>query len=206
MGEETHIKMMELDFLGGTGGLLSHAPRRAQSALMLIDGFQPEGVTRLAQDSVFMMPHLGVLSTVHPKAAIEIFEKDCLVRLGTCIAPVGEGKPTGEKTAVKIGVKTSDAEITEEVPFGAIKRIPLKEGEVANVEIKPHHTMDVGAGRGRTYTTSVQGGVVGIIVDTRGRPLILSEDTSERSKNLITWFKALDAYPQENLTKIMETL
>lgn len=206
MEEETHIKMMELDFLGGTGGLLSHAPRRAQSALMLMDGFQPQGVTKLAQDSVFMMPHLGVLSTVHPKAALEIFEKDCLVRLGTCIAPVGEGKPTGTKTAVKIKVKIPDAEITEDIPFGAIKRIPLKETETASVEIKPYHNLDVGAGRGRVYTTSVQGGVVGIIVDARGRPLVLPEDTSERSKNLIAWFRALDAYPQEKLKKIQEML
>ena len=206
MEEETHIKMMELDFLGGTGGLLSHAPRRAQSALMLIDGFQPEGVTKLAQDSVFMMPHLGVLSTVHPKAALEIFEKDCLVRLGTCIAPVGEAKPTGAKTAVKIRVKLADGEITEAVPFGAIKRIPLKETETANVEIKPYHNLDVGAGRGRTYTTPISGGVIGVIVDTRGRPLILPENTKERSKNLIAWFRALDAYPLEILTKMQETL
>jgi len=204
MGEETHIKMMELNFLGGTGGLLSHAPRRAQSALMLIDGFQPEGVTKLAQDSVFMMPHLGVLSTVHPKAAVEIFEKDCLVRLGTCIAPVGEGK-SGE-TAVKIIIKMPEAEITEDVPFGTIRRVPLKEKEAANVKIEPHSNMDVGAGKGRSYTTSIEGGVVGIIVDARGRPLVLPEDTRNRSKKLIEWFRALDAYPQETLTKIQETL
>ncbi|UCE97007.1 MAG: glutamate mutase L, partial [Candidatus Bathyarchaeota archaeon] len=82
MFEETYIDMMNVGLVAGTGGLLSHAPRRAQAAMMLMDGFQPEGVTRLAQDSVFMMPHLGVLSTVHPKAAIEIFEKDCLVKMG----------------------------------------------------------------------------------------------------------------------------
>jgi hypothetical protein len=68
---ETYIDMMHVDSLAGTGGLLSHAPRRAQSALLLIDGFQPEGMTKLAQDSVFMMPHLGVLSTVQPEAAME---------------------------------------------------------------------------------------------------------------------------------------
>jgi len=204
MGEETHIKMMGLNFLGGTGGLLSHAPRRAQSALMLIDGFQPEGVTKLAQDSVFMMPHLGVLSTVHPKAAMEIFEKDCLVRLGTCIAPVGGGK-LGE-TAVKIRAKTSDGEITEDVPFGTIKRIPLKEKEIVNVKIEPHGGLDVGAGGGHSYAASVEGGVVGIIVDARGRPLVLPKDSKERSKKLIDWFRALDAYPQETLARIQKTL
>ncbi|MEM2942651.1 MAG: glutamate mutase L [Candidatus Bathyarchaeia archaeon] len=71
---KTYIDMLRIDWVGGTGGLLSHAPRRVQSALILIDGFQVEGVTRLFQDSVFMIPHLGILSTVHPKAALEIFE------------------------------------------------------------------------------------------------------------------------------------
>ncbi len=81
---------MRLDLLVGSGGVLSHAPRRAQSMLMMIDAFQVEGVTELAVDSIFMMPHLGVLSTIHPAAATEVFEKDCLVRLGTCVAPAVE--------------------------------------------------------------------------------------------------------------------
>ena len=102
--EETYIDMLHVDWLAGTGGLLSHAPRRAQSALMLIDSFQPEGVTKLAQDSIFMMPHLGVLSTVHPKAAMDIFENDCLVRIGDCIAPRGEGKEGEESKQLDLGL------------------------------------------------------------------------------------------------------
>jgi len=60
---------------------------------MLIDSFLPEGFTHLAVDSIFMMPQLGVLSTVHPQAATQVFERDCLIHLGTCIAPVGPAKP-----------------------------------------------------------------------------------------------------------------
>jgi hypothetical protein len=59
---------------------------------MMIDSFLPEGVTRLAVDSIFMMPQLGVLTEVQPKAATEVFEKDCLIHLGTCVAPVGTTK------------------------------------------------------------------------------------------------------------------
>jgi uncharacterized protein (TIGR01319 family) len=88
---ETYIDMMKIGVISGTGGLLSHAPRRQQSLLVLTDAFLPEGVTRLFQDSVFMMPHLGLLATVYEEAAQQIFEKDCLVRLGTVIAPAGKG-------------------------------------------------------------------------------------------------------------------
>ncbi|MCK4594308.1 glutamate mutase L, partial [bacterium] len=54
LGGQTLVNMMSLDMLVGSGGVLSHAPRRQQGALMLIDGFLPEGITRLAVDSIFM--------------------------------------------------------------------------------------------------------------------------------------------------------
>ena len=80
---------MKLDLIVGSGGVLSHAPRRVQSMRMMIDAYAPEGVTAMAVDSIFMMPHLGVLSTVNEEAATEVFEKDCIIYLGTCIAPTG---------------------------------------------------------------------------------------------------------------------
>lgn len=49
----------------------------------------------LTVDSIFMMPQLGVLSQVHEQAATEVFDKDCLIRLGTCIAPIGNAKKYG---------------------------------------------------------------------------------------------------------------
>ena len=63
---QTLVKMMELDMIIGSGGVLSHAPRAAETAYMMMDAYQPEGVTMLAMDSIFMMPQLGVLSAVHP--------------------------------------------------------------------------------------------------------------------------------------------
>jgi uncharacterized protein (TIGR01319 family) len=199
--EETYIDMLKVDWLSGTGGLLSRAPRRAQSALMLIDGFQPEGVTKIAQDSVFMMPHLGVLSTVHPKAAIEIFEKDCLVRVGTCIAPRAVGKE-GEELMHVTGKMPDGSTLTEHVKFGSIKKIPLKEGEKAELEITPFRGADIGRGAGKKRKVTVEGGVVGIILDARGRPIALPNDENERKRKLIEWFKALDAYP-EKLNEMM---
>ena len=89
---KTLVAMMTLDMIIGSGGVLAHAPEMAQTALMMMDAYAPEGVTTLAKDSIFMMPQLGVLSTVHPKAATDVFERDCLIRLGDCIAPVGTAK------------------------------------------------------------------------------------------------------------------
>lgn len=194
---ETYIDMMKIDRIGGTGGLLSHAPRREQSALILIDGFQPEGITKLFQDSVFMIPHLGVLSTVHPKAAMDIFEKDCIVRLGTCIALKGEPKEEKIETAAEVKIVLPDKSIIEEeLTVGTIKRIPLKEGNMAEVEIKPSSQFDIGLKPGHSRKVKVEGGVVGIILDARGRPLSLPKDDDTRRKKVLEWYEALDVYPK----------
>lgn len=195
---ETYIDMLRIDIIGGTGGLLSHAPRRVQSALVLIDGFQPEGVTELIQDSVFMFPHLGVLSTVYPDIAYEIFDKDALVRLGTCIAAKGLGK--NEERILKIELKMPDGSLrTEILDFGEIRLIPIDEREVVEVKISPSKKFDVGAGPGHARTAQIRGGVVGIIIDARGRPLALPHDNSERKKTLYDWFRTLDLYPNSVL-------
>jgi hypothetical protein len=79
---QTIVDNMKLDLLVASGGVLSHAPRMHQTAMMLIDAFEPEGFTALAKDSIFMMPHLGVLAQVNPKASLEVFERDCLIISG----------------------------------------------------------------------------------------------------------------------------
>ncbi|MEM2921697.1 MAG: glutamate mutase L, partial [Candidatus Bathyarchaeia archaeon] len=193
---ESYIDMFNVHVIGGTGGLLSHAPRRVQSAVILIDGFQPEGVTKLIQDSVFMMPHLGVLSTVYPEIALEIFMKDCLVMLGTCIAPRGI-EEEGEEM-LKVELKMPDGEVkTESLSFGQIKRVELQVGEVAEARITPSKKCDVGVGRGRTLTTKIEGGVAGIIIDARGRPITLPQDRMERKRTLVKWFTDLNMYPEK---------
>jgi uncharacterized protein (TIGR01319 family) len=193
---QTLVDMMSLSMLVGSGGALSHAPRRQQAAFMLIDAFLPEGVTQLAVDSIFMMPQLGVLATVHKQAATEVFTKDCLIRLGTCIAPVGTGKP--DKACMKISVKVPGGQsVEQEVNYGELFVIPAPYGEPIPATIEPSRGFDVGAGKGKDVATEVHGGVSGIIVDARGRqPFALPDDRTERVARLQAWNKAMDAYPE----------
>jgi len=195
---ETYIEMMQIGIIAGTGGLLSHAPLRGQSMLALTDAFQPEGVTKMYQDSVFMMPHLGVLSTAFPEIAWNVFDKDCLVRLGTVIAPVGTA--TQEELVMDVSIKMPDETVFErEIKFGEIIRVPLAERMKADATLQAKHSFDVGAGPGKTLEATIEGGVVGIIIDARGRPLTLPEEDEERRKTLLKWYDSLDLYPDEFL-------
>jgi hypothetical protein len=163
--------------------------------MMLMDAFLPEGVTTLTVDSIFMMPQLGVLSQVHTKAATDVFEKDCLIYLGTCIAPKGVGKE-GKKCLHITGELPGGRQIDEHVPFGRIRIYPLEVGQKTTLRIDPARGFDIGEGSGKAIEREVLGGVVGIIIDTRGRPLNLPQDEATRVRKLKEWMTSLDAYPR----------
>ena len=199
--DETYIDMLNLDVIAGTGGLLSHAPDRIQSMQILNDAWLPEGVTWMFQDSVFMMPHLGVLSTVHRDAAWNIFDKDCLVRLGTVVAPRGAVQKGSE--VFKISMEMPDGSTLEEsVNGGEIKRIMIPEDVTVNATVHPGRNFDMGMERGNELEAEVMGGIGGVILDGRGRPLELPSDAGERVEALRAWFTALKMYPEEMVEKL----
>lgn len=184
-GGETLVSMLDLDLIVGSGGVLSHAPRREQSALMMIDAYQPEGITELAVDSIFMMPQLGVLSVVHPEAATQVFDRDCLIRLGTVVAPVGPARDGEPLATVVMGGRRHP------VLGGTLAVLPLPPGAEADLDVLPERGVDVGAGRGRPVQRRVRGGIAGLVLDGRGRPLALPENGRTRVARLRAWLEAL---------------
>ena len=186
------VDNMRLDLLVASGGVLSHAPRMEQTAAMLIDAFEPEGFTVLAKDSIFMMPHLGVLAEVHPQAALEVFERDCLIYLGTCVAAKGTGKPGKDCFAYRISGSTLNE--SGRMPYGSLRLFPLAERETARVTIDPASRFDVGGGPGKSVEREVRGGTVGLILDARGRPLELPEERQACRSRIADWVGALRLY------------
>ncbi len=182
---KTTVDMLKLDMIVGSGGVLSHAPHRAQSALMMLDAYSPEGVTMLAVDSIFMMPQLGVLSTILPEAATQVFERDCLIKLGHAIAPIGTAKD-GDP-CLTVSFKNSGVEV---VPFGQIRVLQMGDGQTDEATITPAKGFDIGAGRGKSRTVTVEGGVVGLVLDTRGRPIAVPTDQTARVAELQEWLRA----------------
>jgi len=195
------IDMMELDLLVGSGGVLSHAPRREQSARMLIDSFLPEGITQLAVDSIFMMPQLGVLANIDQenlaesarRAALEVFNKDCLIRLGTCVAPIGKANP-GDMILSGSLVMSDGSEQQIKLHQGELLSIPA-EYEPIKAKLTPGKGMNVGAGKNEEINTTLYGGVVGLVFDGRGRPFNLPSENDKRIDSLNIWSNAMNEYP-----------
>lgn len=188
------IDMLKLDLIVGSGGILSHAPRRIQSMLMMVDAYEPMGCTRLSVDSIFMMPHLGVLSTINEKAATDVFVRDCMVYLGTCVAPIGQGKD-GDRCADYQMTMPDGKTIGDQLKFGELKLYPLESGQKATITVQPAKGVSMGAGAGVAVTKEVHGGVVGLLLDGRGRPLKLPGEQQARVASLTKWFDSVGLYP-----------
>jgi uncharacterized protein (TIGR01319 family) len=191
----TLIDMLTLNLIVGSGGILSHAPRRIQSMLMMVDAYEPLGCTMLSVDSIFMMPHLGVLSTINEQAATDVFVRDCMIYLGTCIAPIGQGKE-GDLCADYEIVFPDGRLVKDQLAFGELRLFALEPGMKANITLRPAKSVNLGTGAGAAMTREVIGGAVGLLLDGRGRPLQLPAEQSARVAALKKWFNAVGLYPQ----------
>lgn len=193
-----------IDLLIGSGGLLAGAPRVMQSVMILLDAVEPGALTQLALDRTTALPLIGHLGAIHGNDSIgAALERDGLLNLGLCIAPIGEARE-GE-TAIKVEIVYTDrSPVTAEVPFGAIEVVPLPMGERASLKLWPGKDLDIGLGRGAAATprAEVEGGAVGIIIDARGRPLDLPAAQAKRRAKLLQWLQATRAYPQLSFVRV----
>ena len=119
---------------------------------------------------------------------------------GTCIAPSGPAKKHSVLAAMNLTMPDGTRREEQIVP-GELRILDLGVGEKAAAVISPSKGIDVGAGPGREWTGNLEGGVVGLIIDGRGRqPFLLPENDVERIRKLQEWSNAMDAYPDRYMT------
>lgn len=179
-----------VDLIVGGGGALAGAPARGQAALMLLDALQPIGLCSLQLDAFRLLAPIGAVAAVHPLAAARLAAGEARLRLGTVVAPVGSAPP-GER-AVVVKVEYLDGRYDEvEVPAGSLRVIPLPAGRKANLELRPSRHVDVVGhripGQAARTRSAVEGGVLGIIIDARGRPLPIAADAAQQRENVRRW-------------------
>lgn len=123
-----------------------------------------------------------------------MFEKDCLIYLGTCVSLTNSGK-YGSSCLDYIITYLNGEKKEDSLVYGELKVLDLKEGEKAEVEITPTKHFDLGEGKGKKIVKEVTGGVVGLVIDARGRPLSPSKGKDVRAEQILKWNMAFGAYP-----------
>lgn len=189
------VEWLDADLILATGGVLAHAPKYGQVALMLLDALQPRGVTSIVLDRTMLISQLGAVATVAPVVAVQVNENDAVShRLGTCVIPFGDVKPG--QLAVSVSVDYSNGRQQQvDVMGGTIEVIPLQMNEQALLSLFPAPGVDVGLGPGERARAAeeIDGGLVGLIIDARGRPFVLPSEETERHARLLQWAQSIGA-------------
>jgi hypothetical protein len=82
---------------------------------------------------------------------------------------------------------------------GELFLVPLATDQEAQLECTPAKGFDFGAGNGKKVSKRIKGGVVGVVLDARGRPISIAQDENLRVKQLQHWANALQLYPEPAL-------
>ena len=176
-----------------SGSVLTKAPKLGQSMLMLLDGIQPVGVTTLVLDKNNLTPALGAAAEINQMLVVQVLESKAFLNLGTVIAPVGKAK--FGTPVLRVWIKQEDGTETNiDVKYGSIEVIPASLGQKVELRVLPLQRFDIGmGGPGRGGRLRVIGGALGIVIDARGRPLMLPENPNQRQELLKKWARVLGA-------------
>ena len=83
----------------------------------------------------------------------------------------------------------------ERLKFGELRLFPLESGKQATIKVQPAKQVNMGTGPGVAVTKEVHGGVVGLLLDGRGRPLRLPVEQQARVAALTKWFRRSRVVP-----------
>jgi hypothetical protein len=169
------------------GGVLAHAPRPGHVALVVLDALEPIGISTLVLDAYDLAPALASAAAISPLATVEALDGGALVNLATVVAPVGRGR--GGETVLRVQVTYENGGgFSADVGYGDLEVLPLLPGQEAVVELRPARRFDVGlGGPGKGGKRRVSGGLAGLIIDARGRPLRLPDEPEQRQSQIRQW-------------------
>ena len=168
------------------GGALSDAPTPGQSLLLLLDALQPVGITSIILDQNNLLPLLGAAAESNQLMPVQVLESGAFMSLGTIVSVISSA--SYGLTVLRARLTYEDgAEANVEVKFGGLEILPLGMGQTARLSLQPLQRSDIGNGPGRNAAVQVAGGVMGVVIDARGRPLTLPEDPVRRRELLKKW-------------------
>jgi hypothetical protein len=178
--------MPRIDPILLSGGGIVHTPRLGQALLAILDGLQPVGITTVLLDVNQAATAIGAIAGVKPLIAASALEAGTFVSLGTVISLVGQARQGDVVMRVRI-LYDDESALNVEAHYGEIEVWPLLVGQRATLEIWLHRRFDIGMGPGQGGRVEMLGGMAGLIVDARGRPLTLPRDPAERRRALRRW-------------------
>jgi hypothetical protein len=189
---DTHGVLANFEPIIALGSIFSSAPTFGQCALMILDGLQPTGITTLIVDQNGLIPSLGAIATVNNILPVQVMGSGAFINLGTVVTPVSNTKTGTPILQIRL-LDDKNNENRFEIKKGELIILPLPYNQSAKMYLQPYHQTDIGMGRaGRGGSVKITGGMLGVIIDARGRPLILPDDMGRRQELIKKWLWTLE--------------
>ena len=172
------------------GGAVGDAPTPGQSLLLLLDAIQPVGITSIILDQNNLLPLLGAAAEFNQLLPVQVLESGAFLSLGTIVSVISSASHGLPVLRARLTYEDG-TEARVEVRLGGLEILPLATGQTARLALQPLQRSDIGNGPGRSGAVQVAGGVMGVVIDARGRPLVLPEDPVRRRELLKKWLWSL---------------
>ena len=174
-----------------TGSVLNKAPSVGHSLLTLLDAVQPTSITTLVLDQHNLAAPLGAAAAINPYLSVQVLESSAFLSLATVITPIARVRTGTPILRLKVIYESGD-ETSMDIKQGTLEALPIPMGEAARLRLQPLHRSDVGmGGPGRGGSVRVVGGILGVVIDARGRPTPLPKDATRRQDLYKKWLWTL---------------
>ncbi len=171
-------------FIGGS--TITRAGTPQQMLLTLLDGIQPTGIFPLILDKHGLLPVLGAISSQNPVLPVQVMETTAFTNLATVLtieSRASEGTPI---LNARLTYKTGNY-MDIEIKQGSIATLPLPSGETGTLSLSYSRRTFVEGLINSEEPIKVRGGICGIVLDARGRPLRLAKTESLRREQYKRW-------------------
>lgn len=174
------------------GRTLTEAPRPSQVAAMVLDAIQPAGIFSIVMDRYGILPALGALAAFEPLVPVQVLEAGALVDMGWMVAPYGHAAPG--QTVLRGTMDTDKGgHLKIDAKYGSLEVVSLLPGETAVLDLQPSRRFDLGYGPGKGRKITISGGALGLVIDTRGRPMRFERDRDARYEQNRRWLQEMGA-------------
>ncbi len=164
-----------MNLIAITGGAISGTPRLSRTALMLLDILEKEEVAQILLDREFFLPSFGALLANFK----QLSSYDC----GEWLENLGAFVSLGGALSVEL-----------DWGYSQLQKVELAEGEISLIPAPSEQKIKLGVilGKKDIKRYGIAGGSLGVLLDSRTKPLPLSFGQASSRKLVTSWLKQIE--------------
>lgn len=174
-----------------SGDIFSNFLNFVENLNIILDSVQPKGVTGIFFDQHGILPALGAIAQGNKFLPVHILETSAILLLARVITIQSSAKFGTKLAHITVDYEdgnTSDVSISK----GDLVQLSIPSGQSIRIQIEPNRGIRILPRDNELFDKGIilQGGMYGVIIDARGRPISLPKEDSRRRAMLNKWRSA----------------